>query len=158
MGQDEGIPLGTGTTLNFTGGGINATASGTVLNVFSSGDFNLQFFLGDGQNVISTGSTTAGYAYIDVPVDCSISSWEVLANATGSLVANIFKSTYAAFPPTAPLAGLGQPVLTNQRKNLGTSTGTANLLKTDVLLISISSVSTINNVTVSLRANKTATS
>lgn len=33
MTQDEGIPLGTGTTLNFVGAGVTATISGSVVNV-----------------------------------------------------------------------------------------------------------------------------
>lgn len=37
--QDEGIPLGTGTTMNFIGDGVSATVSGTVVRVFISGAF-----------------------------------------------------------------------------------------------------------------------
>lgn len=33
MGWDEGVPLGTGTVLNFVGAGVTATISGTVINV-----------------------------------------------------------------------------------------------------------------------------
>ena len=33
MGQEEGVPLGTGTTLNFVGAGVTATLSGTVLDI-----------------------------------------------------------------------------------------------------------------------------
>lgn len=33
FGQDEGVPLGTGTVINFTGGNVTASLSGTVINV-----------------------------------------------------------------------------------------------------------------------------
>jgi hypothetical protein len=121
-------------------------------------DFNIQFHLGDGTNVISTGSISAGYAFVDVPVDCVIESWSVVADATGSIVTSILKSTFAGFPPASDLAGLGQPLMTNRRTNTGNATGTASLLKTDQLMICVCSVSTLKLATVSLRARKTATS
>jgi len=37
MGWDEGVPLGTGTVLNFVGAGVTATLSGTVFNIDVSG-------------------------------------------------------------------------------------------------------------------------
>ena len=180
FGRNNGTNLGTGTVIDF-GQGLNAAITGTTLFVHPFGggltgdawirntgvaqgmawtnqDFNIQFHLGDGTNVISTGSTLAGYAYIDVPVDSVVESWEVMADATGSIVVDIFKSTFSAFPPTAPRAGLGQPLMSNLRKNSGNATGTASLLKTDVLLASVSSVSTLKLATVSLQCKKVATS
>jgi hypothetical protein len=121
-------------------------------------DYNIQFHLGDGTNTISTGSTSAGYAYVEVPMDSVAESWGVYGDATGSMVTNVFRSTYAGFPPATPLAGLGQPVLSGQRINQNNATGTASVAKGDMLLLSVSSVSTLKLATVSLRMRKTATS
>lgn len=33
LAQDEGVPLGTGTTFNFVGAGVQATISGSVVRV-----------------------------------------------------------------------------------------------------------------------------
>jgi hypothetical protein len=37
MAQDEGVPLGTGTTLNFVGNNVSATISGSVVRVYVTG-------------------------------------------------------------------------------------------------------------------------
>jgi hypothetical protein len=182
FGKQEGTNLGTGTTITF-GVGMQAAITGTNLFVNPFGgtgtltgqvwarntgsvqgmqwtdqDYNIQFYLGNGTDVISTGSISAGCVFIDVPVDSVVESWSVVADATGSIVTNIFKSTFAGFPPSSPLAGLGQPLMTNLRTNTGNATGTVSLLKTDQLIVSISSASTIKAATVSLRARKVNTS
>lgn len=177
FGRNQGTNLGTGTTIDW-GLGMNAAISGSVLFVHPFGggthgqiwkrdtgtvpgtawdnnNYNIQFHLGDGASVVSTGSVSAGYAYVEVPDDSVIDSWTVFADATGSVKANIFRSTYAGFPPTSPLAGLGQPTLTSQRKNTGTPTGTTSLSKGDVLQIEIpTGVATVKLVTVSLQCRK----
>lgn len=181
FGQYNATNLGTGTAIDFEIG-MRAAITGTTLYVnpfggtgshgqswvYNTGsahltswkddDYNIQFHIGDGTNVISTGSTSAGYAYVEVPVNSDIQSWAVYGDATGSIVTNVFKSTYAGFPPTSPLAGLGQPLMTNLRKNTGNATGTTSVNQGDLLLLSVSSVSTLTLATVALRARKTATS
>ena len=130
FGRNNGTNLGTGTTIDW-GIGMNAAITGTTLFVhpFDGGvngqawlritgssqgagwvnqDYNIQWFLGNGVNIVGTGSLTVTTPYVDVPVDSQVISWSVVADATGSIVANVLKSTYAAFPPTSPLAGLGQ--------------------------------------------------
>jgi hypothetical protein len=182
FGKNEGTNLGTGTTITW-GVGMQAAITGTNLFVnpfggtgtltgqiwtrntgavqgmqWTDADFNIQFHLGDGANVISTGSITAGYAFVDVPVDSVIESWSVVADQTGSIVTNIFKSTFVGFPPSSPLAGLGQPMMTGVMTKTGNASGTASLLKTDQLMISVSSVTNLKLATVSLRARKVNTS
>lgn len=180
MGRNNGTNLGTGTTIDF-GVGFNFAITGTTLYVHgmdsgTNGDawiritgsaqgagwvpqrYNIQWFIGDGSNAIVTGSTIAGIPCVDVPMDSIVDSWSVVADATGSITCDILKSTYAAFPPTSPLGGLGQPILSNKRTNTGVATGTATILQTDQLLLSVSSVTTVKNVTVSLRCHKIATS
>lgn len=151
--NDAGAETG---PLSTSGGLITGSFSLLDGRYMSSGtqNFNIEFFAGDGQNVVSTGNTSAGYVYIEVPVNCIVDSWQVYADATGSIVSNILKSTASGFPPASPLAGLGQPRLTSQRKNSGSSTGTVSLSQGDVLQLDVSSVSTIKLLTVSLRARK----
>lgn len=180
FGKNNGTNLGTGTTIDF-GVGFNFAITGTTLYVHgmdsgTNGDhwlritgsaqgagwvtdrYNIQWFIGDGTNAIATGSTTAGIPYVDVPMDSIIDSWSVVADATGSITTDILKSTFAGFPPTSPLAGLGQPLMSNLRTKTGVASGTATILRTDQLLLSVASVSTVKNVTVSLQCHKIATS
>jgi hypothetical protein len=114
--------------------------------------FNIQFFLGDGASAMVSGSTGIGNPFVEVPVNCQIDSWKVYADATGTIAVNI----RTGFPPSSPLAGLGQPILTNQRSNSGNATGTASLSQNDVLQAQIATTpTTVKLVTVSLRARKT---
>lgn len=117
-------------------------------------NFNIQFFLGNGLTVLPTGSVYAGYHYVEVPVACQIDSWQLAADVTGSVTINIYRSTNSGFPPASPLAGLGQPKLTNQRKTSGNPTGTVSLAAQDILLVEVTSSATIKIADLSLRARK----
>jgi hypothetical protein len=111
-----------------------------------------------GSGVVSTGTISAGYAYVEVPVNAEVDSWTVLAGVTGSIVTNIYRSTYSGFPPTSLLPGLGQPLLTNLRKNTGNATGTVSISKGDILQLEVSSASTVKLVTVALQCRNITTS
>lgn len=119
------------------------------------GKYNIEFFLGNGDTLILTGSVSAGYSYVQVPAPTEIDSWEIVSEATGSITVDILKSTNAGFPPISPLAGLGQIKLTNQRKNSGTPTGTISLAQGDYLQVRVPIVpSVVKLVTVSLKGRK----
>lgn len=128
--------------------------SGTVNPSILTGTFNIQFLMGNGSSVVPTGSVVGGYHYVEVPYASAIESWNVYADATGSITINVLKSTAAGFPPTSSLAGLGQPKLTNQRKNNGTPTGTITLAALDVLLVEVVSAATVKIADLSLRGRK----
>lgn len=128
--------------------------TGTINTSVLTGTYNIQFFLGNGSSVVPTGSVIGGYHYVEVPYASQIESWSLLGDVTGSITINVLKSTYAGFPPTSPLAGLGQPKLTSQRKNNGTPTGTVSLAAQDVLLVEVVSASTVKIADLSLRARK----
>lgn len=64
------------------------------------------------------GNITTGFkGYREVPFDCTIEGVDVVGDAAGSIVFDIYKSTYAAFPPQpadtmTPLAA-SRPQLVN---------------------------------------------
>lgn len=155
-GQQTGTNLGTGTVLNVNGSRLTLSLSGTVFNLTNTPDlYNIQWFFGDGVNLIQTGSITAGYPYVEVPADSTVQSWSVVADVTGSITVDILRSSYANFPPSSPLLGLGQPLLSGKRTNNANASGTAFVLGTDYLLASVESASTgLHNVTLSLRMKK----
>lgn len=91
FGQDEGIPLGTGTILNFVGANVEASISGTVIRVFvtgsSGGDVNFPIELigvygkNQGQNV-GTGTI---FNVTEPDLNLSLSGTTLnLARATGT--------------------------------------------------------------------------
>lgn len=128
--------------------------SGTSIPPVVTGTYNIQFFMGNGSSVVPTGAVVGGYHYVEIPYASEVESWNLYADATGSITVNVLKSTGAGFPPASPLAGLGQPKLTSQRKNSGIPTGTVTLAAQDVLQVDVVSSATIKIADLSLRARK----
>lgn len=62
-------------------------------------------------------------AYVQVPYDCTVGSWEVVADASGSIVIDVWDDTYANWPPTVAdtIAGSELPTLSSAQKNTDTS-------------------------------------
>lgn len=58
---------------------------------------------------------------VTVPYSCTISSWAVVANSTGSISIDIKKSTFADYPNLTSMVGAGnKPSLINQQKDAET--------------------------------------
>jgi hypothetical protein len=134
---------------------LSFTPTGTINTTLLTGTYNIQWALGDGVDVIITGSTTQGFPWLEVPAASVIESWACTADVTGSITVNILKSTYANFPPASPVAGLGQPILSSKRTNTGNATGTVTLAMNDYLQAQVVSVATVKMVNVSLRLRRT---
>lgn len=78
-GQDEGIPFGTGTTLNFVGSGVDASMSGSVIRVHISGSVGMA-----GQyEGVSIGNGTI-LNFVGPNVDASRSGTVIRVFVTGS--------------------------------------------------------------------------
>lgn len=101
--------------------------------------------------VLSTGVK----AYIEIPFACEVTGWTVLADASGSIVLDVWKDTYANFPPTIAdtITGSEKPTLSSQQKNqdLTLPTWTADIAAGSILAINIDSCTGIKQVTLSLR-------
>lgn len=100
--------------------------------------------------------TTGSKGYVDVPFNGIIRSWTVLADQSGSIVVDVKKGTYFAFPTTASICGGSQPVLTSQQKNTNsTLTGwTTTVLANDILEFVVNSASTVTRVTILLHIER----
>jgi hypothetical protein len=126
---------------------------------FIDDDGGLSIILGDGVNTISTGVK----GFMEVPVSCAIESWRIVGDTSGCVVVDIWKDTYANFPPTVAdtISGSAtKPTLTSAQKaeNTTLSGWTTTLNKGDWLGINVDSASTLKQVTLSLLVRKTATS
>lgn len=117
---------------------------------------NLTIVIGDGVNVITTG--VKGY----VPVDFAgnISAWTLVADASGSIQIDVWRDTYANFPPTVAdtIAGTEKPTLTAQQKNQDTSltTWTTAFSNGDVFGFKVDSAAIVKQVTLSMKMTKTS--
>lgn len=96
---------------------------------------------------------------VQVPFDCEIQSVTLLSlGNTGSVVIDIYKDTYANFPPTSgdTITASAKPTITSSNKSMdSTLTGwTTTINAGDILLFNIDSVSTLTNVLVTLKVIK----
>ena len=90
-----------------------------------------------------------------VPFACSIIDATLLADQTGSIVIDIWKDTYANFPPTVAdtITASAKPTLSGASKSHdATLTGwTTSISAGDVLRFNVDSASTVTRVTVALK-------
>jgi len=99
----------------------------------------------DGQGaVIAVG---VHHKFVIVPYACTITGWTLYGDPSGSIVLDLWKDTYANYPPTVAdtITGSAKPTLTTTTKNTSTTlTGwTTTLTRGDVLRVNVDSATTI---------------
>lgn len=114
--------------------------------------------LGVGLNGNGSVITTGVKSYLTVPYSGIITGWELLSTATGSIVIDVWKDTYANYPPTLSdsICGIDKPTLSSQIKN-NNNTLTAwstSVSEGDIIAFNVES-STVTQVTLTLKINKT---
>lgn len=110
----------------------------------------LTFVIDGGGSAITTGEK----AWMRVPYACTITGWEITADVSGSIVIDVWKDTYANFPPTVAdtIAGTEKPTLSSQTKNqdLSLSTWTTSVTAGDYIKIKVDSVATVTRVVLNI--------
>lgn len=114
----------------------------------------LTFIIDGGGSVIETG--IAGD--LQVPFDCTIVEVVLLADQTGSIVVDIWKDTYANFPPTDAdsITSATPPTISSGTKDQDSTLSgwTTTVSVGDTLRFNVDSVSTIERCTVILKVRK----
>jgi hypothetical protein len=104
---------------------------------------SIQVLLDGGGAVIPTGV----YCDYQFRFACTITAWRLLADQSGSLVVDVWKDTYANYPPTVAdtIAGSEKPTLSAAAKAEDTSltTWTTAVAAGDILRFNVDSVTTI---------------
>ena len=119
----------------------------------------LEFVIDGGGSALTTGIK----GYLEVPYACTITQASLLADQPGSVVVDVFRSTYSAFaPPTHPVSGdkltaSAPPTISSATKSQdATLTGwTTSLAAGDVLAFNVNSATTVTRVTCSLKVTRT---
>lgn len=129
-----------------TGGIITVTDERRFL-----GEFDILLPLGSVQGGLAVGD----YADCPVPFEGKVGGWEITADASGSAVIDIRKSTYAAWSFSS-IAGTEKPTLSTQQKNtdMALSTWTTSIARNDYIRAYCESVTTCKQVLVRLRCRK----
>ena len=101
-----------------------------------------------------TALTTGVKGDIRIPYNCTVTGWTLLADQTGSIVIDVWRDSYANFPPVVgdSIAGTEKPTLSSASKNqdVTLTTWTTSLLEGDILRFNVDSVSTVTRVALSI--------
>lgn len=102
--------------------------------------------------------TTGIKGYLRVPWDCTIDSNQVLLDQSGSIVIDVWKDTYANFPPldADSITASAPPTVTSAQKSEdSTLTGwTTSLSEGDILAFNVDSITTATRATLTIEITK----
>ena len=116
----------------------------------------ITFIIDGGGSAITTGEK----GHLEIPFKCEIQRVTLLADQSGSIVIDIWKDTYANFPPTDAdsITSAAPPTITTAVKSQdATLTGwTKEIAAGDILAFNVDSITTIERVTLTLFAKKIA--
>lgn len=116
----------------------------------------ISFRIDGGGSAITTG---AKKIYLRVGYDCTITGWELVADQSGSISIDIWKDSFANFPPTVAdtITAAAKPSLSAAQKNNSSSlTGwTTSVSAGDYLEINVDSASTITLAILTLLVTRT---
>lgn len=107
------------------------------------------------------GSTIASgqQCFTTVPYSCVVNSWRLIADQSGSIVIDVWKDSFANYPPTVAdsIAGSEKPTLSSEIKAEDTSltTWSSSITAGDTLMFSVDSASGVQNVQLTLNMRLT---
>jgi len=133
--------------------GSSITRQGDNKGLVNS-EATIEVVIGDGVNAITTG--VAGD--FEVPFNFVPTGWTIVADASGSIVVDLWKDTYANFPATVAdtVTGTEKPTLSAAQKNqdLTLSTWGTSWTKGDWVRVNVDSTATVKRVIISIRGYK----
>lgn len=125
--------------------------NGTTIDGASIGTSAIEYVIDGGGSAITTGVK----GVIEVPFACTITQVTLLADQSGSIVIDIWKDTYANYPPTVAdtITAAAKPTLSSAVKSQdATLTGwTTTITAGDILRFNVDSATTVERVTISLK-------
>ena len=110
---------------------------------------SISYVCDGGGSVIGTGKK----GQVSIPVNCTVLSWILTSDQSGSAVVDVLRSTYAAFPTTSSIAGSDLPTLSSAQKaeNLTISAwGSVALIAGDELQFAVNSATTVTRLNLTL--------
>jgi hypothetical protein len=148
--------------LRATGDSDEATARDAAIathaadkDAHHSNVLSLTFVIDGGGSAITTGEK----GHLEIPFACTITQVTMLADQAGDIVVDVWKDTYANFPPTDAdsITASAPPTISSAQKSQdATLTGwTKAITAGDILAFNVDSCATITRVTISLKVTKT---
>ena len=102
--------------------GLDTLVSGHTTDITALKTVALNIILGDGASAVTTGVK----GFVEIPYACTITAVRLVGDAVGSIVIDIWKDSYANFPPTVAdtITAAAKPTLASaQKEEDGTLTG-----------------------------------
>lgn len=137
--------------------GINGIDGTNAINgtngVDSNPTIDLILLATNGGEVLLTGS----FGTFSVDFDCTIEAVTLIADQVGNAICDIKKSDYTTFPTTTSICASAKPTIASAQKNKDTAlTGWTKIINAgDILEFSLESVSTITQLSLTLKVTKT---
>lgn len=164
-------PAGPNTSVQFNNSGTTSGSSAFTFNKLTGGVTATSFtgsFKGDGTNLTGlvksfgitidgggSAITTGIKGDITIPFAGTISAWYLTADVAGSIVIDVWKDTFANFPPTVldTIAGSEKPTLSGVNKNSDTNltTWTTSVASGDVVRFNVDSAATVTRVNLTIK-------
>lgn len=118
---------------------------------------SLTFIIDGGGSAITIGEK----GHLEIPFACTLKAWTLMADVAGAIVIDVWKDTYANFPPTdadaMPGAGKEPTIAATNQKAQDTDITdwvTTAIAAGDILAFNVDSCATITKVTISLKVEK----
>jgi hypothetical protein len=152
--NNGGVSFGsTGTAYGTAGQAL--VSAGDAAPVWTTQNLSISFIVDGGGAVLTVGVK----GDLTIPFNCTITEWTLLADQTGSMVLDIWKDSYANYPPTIAdvITASAKPTISASNKGQSsTLTGwTTTITAGDTLRFNVNSCSTITRVTLSLKVYRT---
>ena len=144
----------TDTYLRFQTNQVDISAGGTVALTATAAGIDVPGITGIEQSIEVVfeggGAEIADNTQVDltVPYDMTVTSWELLADQSGSIAVGVWMDTYANFPPTVADVVV-TPSITTAIKNQATGLSHS-LTKGEIIRFNVNSCTTIERCTLSL--------
>jgi hypothetical protein len=115
----------------------------------------ITFLIDGGGSAITTGEK----GHLEIPFACTIDRATLLADQSGSIVIDVWKDSYANFPPddSDSITASAPPTLSSAQKSQDSTLSgwTTSISAGDILAFNVDSCSDIERVTLSLKVTKT---
>lgn len=136
------------------GGYFTGTDVEAALQEVGTRPIVLTFIIDGGGATITTGIK----GDLEIPFAMTITGWTALADQSGSIVIDIWKDTYANFPPTVAdtITASDKPTISTATKgqDLAPTGWTTAVSAGDILRFNVDSITTCQRVTLSIRGTK----
>ena len=132
-------------------GGTNRKTAASRIKTYVGTIRAIEFVIDGGGSAITTGVK----GYLEIPFACTINRVTLLADQSGSIVVDVWKDTYANYPPVDAdsITASAVPTISSATKDQdATLTGwTTAISAGDILGFNVDSITTCQRVTISLK-------